>query len=51
MILPGQWSLPSYPLPSAGSLKVISGSITEMGWSTIMPELHVLPNSQQDRTQ
>jgi hypothetical protein len=28
-------SLPSYPSPSVGCFKVISGSITEVGWGTI----------------
>jgi hypothetical protein len=41
----------SSPLASAGSLKVICGSITKMGWGTIMHEPHVLSNIQQDSTQ
>jgi hypothetical protein len=30
------WSLPFYPSPSVGSLKVISGSATELGWGITM---------------
>jgi hypothetical protein len=30
------WYLPSYPPPSVGNLKVISGGMTEMGWGTVM---------------
>jgi hypothetical protein len=42
---------PSYPLSSVGNLKVISGSVTEMGWGTIMHEPHVSSNIQWESIQ
>jgi hypothetical protein len=38
--------LPSYSLPSACSLKVISDSIIELGWDTIKHESYILSNAQ-----
>jgi hypothetical protein len=37
------WSLPSYPLPNVGSFKVISGSVTEVGWGTVMHDFVEYP--------
>jgi hypothetical protein len=48
---PGYMSLPSYPSRNIGSLKIISGSVTEMGWGTIMHEPHVSSNIQRDSIQ
>jgi hypothetical protein len=36
------WSLPSYSSARVNSIKVISGSIIEMGWGTIMHEPHLI---------